>query len=156
MSAPRFDIFGPIDTEPAPRIYHTTVRAHPRRVRGEPPTSGAALRDAALAKLAAAPSAKLALAYVRAKLADLYRSRAATWPAHQTPYVNADDADRLLREWSECPPEIHAKGNQNWRGSIFRGKCWRLTGTSQPALRKHMHGTTIPGWRYVDGSPDHS
>jgi hypothetical protein len=88
----------------------------------------------------------LALEYVRGKLAELYRSRAASWPKDRTPYCNADDAARLLREWADCPREIHDKGNQNWRGHIFR-RGWVRTGTSTPALRKHMRGTDLPGWR---------
>lgn len=140
-AAVQLDAFTP---PPVPaRVHRTHVRAHLRTVK-HAPVPGAALRDRALASHS--PAVTLALDYVRRKLAELYRSRAATWPAERVPYVNADDAARLLREWPECPREIHELGHQNWRGQIFR-KGFVRTGTSAPALRKHMRATDLPGWR---------
>lgn len=126
------------------RVHRTHVRAHLRTVKHAQP-SGAALKERALT-LPPSAAVSIALEYVRAKLAELYRSRVATWPKERTPYVNSDDAARLLREWAECPREIHHLGHQNWRGQIFR-KGFARTGTSSPALRKHMKGTDLPGWR---------
>jgi hypothetical protein len=143
-AAVQLDAFAP--QAPAPRVHRTHVRAHLRTVRNAQPT-GAALKDKALT-LPPSSAVAIALEYVRTKLAELYRSRASTWPKERTPYVNSDDAARLLREWAECPREIHHLGHQNWRGQIFR-KGFTRTGTSSPALRKHMKGTDLPGWRAV-------
>jgi hypothetical protein len=147
-AAQSVDLFGPIPTA-STAIRKTPVRAHMRRVQGPPPPTGAELRDAGIAKATKTPATKTALQYVRAKLLELYHERAAEWPAHRTPYVNADDADRLIRQWAECPPEIHQKQSQNWRGAVFR-TGWTRTVGDTPSLRKHMRATALPGWRPID------
>jgi hypothetical protein len=123
---------------PAPRVHRTAVRAHLRTVKGSLPVAAPAHTPS--------EAVTIALDYVRAKLAELYRSRAASWSKERTPFVNADDAARILREWAECPSEIHHLGHQNWRGHIFRAG-WVKTGTYSPSLRKHMRATDLPGWR---------
>jgi hypothetical protein len=147
-----FDGTAALDLRHAPAPTHTVdVRAHLRTLPGPATPSGVARKEAALSAHEASDPKARALAYVREQLRDLYRSRAATWPAHQVAYVNADDADRILRSWPQYPVELHTLGN-NWRGSIFRGAHWKIvTGADQPSLRAHLHGTSIPGWKYVEG-----
>lgn len=134
-AAVQLDAF--VASAPAPRVHRTHVRAHLRTVKGTP--------QPATHREPSSDAVALALEYVRGKLAELYRSRAATWPKDRTPFVNADDAARLLREWPACPREA-IDGPQDWRGSIFR-KGWVKTGTYSPSLRKHMRATDLPGWR---------
>jgi hypothetical protein len=143
---------GPMEAAPMRR---TPVRAHMRRVQGPPPPTGAQLRDAALVRMTADAATQHALEYVRAKLVELYRMRVAAWPSNQTPFVNADDVARIIREWPECPPEIHARRSQDWRGAVFR-KGWAKTGTYSRSLRPHMRATDLPGWRPLDAAESHS
>src|SRR4051812_36838763 len=82
---------------PAPRVHRTHVRAHLRTVKGTP--------QPATHREPSSDAVTLALEYVRGKLAELYRSRVATWPAYRPAFVNADDAAKILREWPECPQE---------------------------------------------------
>jgi hypothetical protein len=109
----------------------------------------------ALVRMTADAATQHALEYVRAKLVELYRMRVAAWPSNQTPFVNADDVARIIREWPECPPEIHARRSQDWRGAVFR-KGWAKTGTYSRSLRPHMRATDLPGWRPLDAAESHS
>jgi hypothetical protein len=131
---------------PAMRPRRVPVRAHLRTVAGEAPPSGRQLRDAALADHEADEAKAAAIAYLREHLTALYQSRAATWPASETPFVNADDADRLLREWAECPAAIYDLRSQNWKGAVF-ARGFARTGTHQRSLRRHMRATELPGWK---------
>lgn len=127
-----------VASAPAPLVHRTHVRAHLRTVKGTTPAS--------TPREPSSDAVTLALEYVRGKLAELYRSRAATWPAYRVAFVNADDAASVLRNWPECPQEAKEGEGQNWRGHIFR-KGWVKTGTYTRSLRKHMRATDLPGWR---------
>lgn len=139
----------------SPPAHRTPVRAHMRRVKGAPPPTGPELRDAGLAQATQSKATKLAIEYVRARLIELYRIRVSAWPAHQVPYVNADDVARIIREWAECPREIHERRSQDWRGAVFR-KGWAKTGTHSPSLRPHMRATELPGWRPIESTESHT
>lgn len=130
---------------PARRV---PVRAHLRTVGGESPPSGKQLRDRALADHEGDAAKATAIAYLREQLGALYRSRAATWPADQAPFVNADDSDRLLREWSARPAALDALRSQNWKGAVF-ARGFTRTGTHQRSLRRHMRATDLPGWKLI-------
>ena len=130
---------------PAPVTHVVEVRAHLRTVAGERPPTGAERRDAALANQEAREASAKALAYVRAKLADLYRSRVRANAGTQG--VTADDADRILKEWPHFPRELAALPKQNWRGAIFNPRDWEKTGASITATRGHLNGTSLPLWR---------
>lgn len=140
-----------VDEAPAVPPRRVPVRAHSRRVTGEAPTTGKEDRDAALMHHEARAAVRGALEYVRTKLRELYRSRLAR---STDAFVTADDIETILRNWPLCPDEATTSyGPQHWRGSVFRERGWQLTGTSVPALRKHMRATTLPAWRFVDPSP---
>jgi hypothetical protein len=153
MSVSQTDVFGqPMDV---PVTHVTKVRAHRRRVAGPAPATGAERKEAALTKLEAHALVLPAVEYVRGKLTELYRSRAASWSQpgpewdpNLAPYVNADDVDTILREWADCPPAIFALPSQDWRGVIFR-KGFQKTGTYRRSTRAHMNATDLPGWRPV-------
>jgi hypothetical protein len=128
--------------------HRVPVRAHSRVIEGPPPATGLALRDAALEKMARREAVKIALPYVREQLVVIYRERVRT--GKKRAYVNADDAAGVLEMWAECPPALYQGTHpQHWRGLIFRAKGWQLHGTSSPAIRRHMRGTTLPNWIYV-------
>jgi hypothetical protein len=133
---------------PAP-THEVSVRAHLRTVPGEAPASGAERRDAILAAHETDDVKRVALDYVRGKLAALYHERvlASRWTG-EVPYVTADDADRLLTEWAQYPAELRAQGN-SWRGSIFKPGAWQKAGPDVPSTRDRMHATPIACWRYV-------
>lgn len=136
-----------------PITHRVPVRAHTRRVGGEAPPSGQQLRDTALADHAGDAAKATAIAYLREKLADLYRTRAATWPSDQTPFVNADDSDRLLREWTHRPTALDDLKSQNWKGAVF-ARGFARTGTHQKSLRRHMRATDLPGWKLATPTTD--
>lgn len=144
MSLPlqQLDILGG-ECAPEP-VRRTAVRAHLRRVKGSPPPSGAERRDAALSRHLEREAVRHARAYVRARLLELYRARAATDPNAS---VSADDADVILRAWPECPPEIFALRSQAWRGSLFTGGAWVRTGERIVSIRPGMHAHDYPTWR---------
>jgi hypothetical protein len=134
--------------EPEPITHAVPVRAHMRAVPGEAPPSGRERRDAALAGHETRDASAKALAYVRGKLAELYRSRVRALPSFPERHgVTADDADRILREWPQFPKELLELPKQNWRGAIFNPRQWEKTGQSVPATRDHMNSTTLPLWR---------
>lgn len=148
----QLDVLGLLDAEPeAPRprlvetpTRRTPVRAHMRRMKGSPPPSVVERRDAALVRHAEREAVRVAREYVRARLLDLYRARAATDP-HAS--VSADDADVILRAWAECPPEIFALKSQAWRGTLFTGGAWTRTGARIVSTRPGMHAHDYPTWR---------
>jgi hypothetical protein len=129
--------------------YRTPVRAYTRRVKGDAPPSGAERRNAALAQLEAKDAVKSAKEYVRAKLRALYDSRAAVDPAQA--FVTADDVEAILRDWPQCPAVLR-RGPQKWRGTVFAGKGWALTGRTVPSTRPEMRAHRNPAWRPVDAS----
>lgn len=129
--------------------HRVAVRAHTRRVDGPPPPTGTQLRDEALEKLTRAEGVQTALAYVREQLKLLYLQRRRD-PRGDPASVNADDAAEILRGWAEAPPEVHAVGQQYWRGQIFRAKGWHMTGTLTTSTRAKMRATATPNW-YYDG-----
>jgi hypothetical protein len=134
----------------APPTRRTPVRAHMRRVQGPPPPSGVERRDAALAQHTQKEDVRAALEYVRAKLRTLYETRAATDPHHAG--VTADDVDALLKEWAACPGSLRT-GRQAWRGSVFAGKGWQLTGEYVRSARPEMNAHRNPKWRPVAVTP---
>lgn len=139
--------------EPEPVTHQVEVRAHLRAVPGERPATGAERRDAALAGHETRDASSRALAYVRDKLAELYRSRVRALPSFPEKHgVTADDADRILKEWPQFPRELLALPKQNWRGAIFNPRHWEKTGQSVPAKRGHMNATTLPLWRLRDAA----
>ncbi len=81
------------------------------------------------------------LTYVRAKLLEVYhqRERLCVEAYH---FVTADDAARILEEWTEFPNG----GSQNWRGAIFR-KGWERLEGDVPSLRASHNGTPLARWR---------
>lgn len=148
--APSTDL-GPLfggTPEPEPVVHQVEVRAHLRSVPGERPATGAERRDAALSGHETREASARALAYVREKLAELYRSRVRALPSFPEQHgVTADDADRILKAWPQFPRELTELPKQNWRGAIFNPRQWEKTGRSSPAKRGHMNATTLPQWR---------
>ena len=140
-------LFAYEESSSAEPIHVVPVRAHVRRVRGEAPPSGAERRDHALSAHEQHEAKAVALAYVREKLAELYEERklAARWTGEE-PHVTGDDADRLLREWSEYPRALASMGN-NWRGAIFNPRSWERTGHDVESTRPHMRSTRMACWR---------
>lgn len=142
------DLFASIDGALALELTHEVeVRAHLRTVPGAAPLSGEERKQLALVTLEGRKATQAALAYVRGKLAELYRSRLATWPAHRVAFVNADDADRILRTWAYYPTSLKEKPNY-WRGSIWAKGQWEVVvGAEHPSLRPELNATSLPGWR---------
>jgi hypothetical protein len=137
--------------EPEPVVHQVEVRAHLRAVPGERPPAGTERRDAALSGHETRDASSRALAYVREKLAELYRSRVRALPSFPEQHgVTADDADRILKAWPQFPRELAELPKQNWRGAIFNPRSWEKTGQSAPAKRGHMNATTLPLWRLRD------
>jgi hypothetical protein len=92
-----------------------------------------------------------ALAYVREKLAELYRSRVRALPSFPESHgVTADDADRILREWPHFPRELLELPKQSWRGAIFNPRMWERTGRMIRSTREHLNATDLPVWRLRD------
>lgn len=141
-----------LDEPSAPvRARRVPVRAHLRRVTGAEPAGGDERRDTALLKLEAKQATQRAVAYVRTQLRQLYRLRAMRSP---DAYVTADDVERILRDWPQCPDEAKAShGPQHWRGTVFRGPGWRHTGRTVPSLRPHMNATALPCWIPTERTP---
>ena len=138
-------MFAP-DTQPAPVTHRVEVRAHIRTIDGPPPPSGAQLRQEALQKHETDRIKQIAIRHVRSALVALWVERdrdAIRWPIA---YVNADDVDRILRQWASCPRELHDLPG-HWKGAIFQGPTWqKLVGQDRPSVRPHMHGTNLPSW----------
>jgi hypothetical protein len=147
----------PAPTAPAtPAAIHVVpVRALVRRVRGDAPPSGAERRDAALSAHEQHEAKALALAYVREKLAGLYQERVSAalfLREDQTVVgVTADDIDAILHRWPEYPRELRDLPG-HWKGTVFRGGDWELTGQRIRSARAHMRATELPVWRVRDAS----
>lgn len=142
------DVATPV-TPVVPITHKVPVRAHRRTIGAPPPLTGRQRRDAALDTLATREATQGAVAYVRAQLLALYRSRGAT---DRDAYVTADDIETVLRDWPDCPKEAQpAHGPQFWRGTVFR-KGWRQTGKSVPSDRPHLHATAMPCWVPTDST----
>jgi hypothetical protein len=136
---------------PEPVTHQVEVRAHLRSVSGQAPPSGRDRRDTALAGHEGREASAVALAYVREKLAELYRSRVRALPSFPEKHgVTADDADRILKEWPQFPRELLALPKQNWRGAIFTAKHWERTGRMVRSAREHLNATDLPVWRLRD------
>jgi hypothetical protein len=139
--------------KPDPVTHQVEVRAHLRAVPGERPATGAERRDAALAGHETRDASSRALAYVRDKLAELYRSRVRALPSFpERHFVTADDADRILREWPQFPKELLELPKQNWRGAIFTRGTWERTGRLVSSKREHLNATDLPCWRLRDAA----
>lgn len=138
--------FAPTDLAARRRV---PVRAHLRTVGGVTPPSGAERKEAALDALAAKEVTQRMVAYVRSELRTIYARRLAL--LGDSACVTADDIDVVLRCWPECPAEAQpAHGPQHWRGTVFRGKGWRLTNRTVRSVRPHMNSTSLPCWIATD------
>jgi hypothetical protein len=138
------------DNGPLFDVHEVPVRAHMRTVKGAKPADAL---PGVMASFDADDSVQRAKAYVREKLAELYRERCNAFRMGAQSvegYVTADDADRLLREWPQFPKDLLSRESQAWRGSIFRGGGWYKTGRHVNATRAHMNGTELPCWALRD------
>lgn len=137
----------------AVRPRRVPVRAHLRSVGRVAPATGREQKDAALLAMEGRAAISGALAYVRAQLLDLYRSRVQRGPAFA--FVTADDVETILEKWPRCPDEAKRGGGpQNWRGTIFGGGKWRkIAGPGVPSLRPHMRHTELAKWRPTQDTP---
>lgn len=139
------DMFG--TSSPALVTHVVEVRAHLRTVPGAKPASGAERRDAALDDMAGREPVQIALAYAREKLVALFKSRQ-SWMTGDKHWVNADDADKIWRQWAQFPVELR-DANANWKGSTFNAKGWkRIPGRTTPSLRDRMNRTDLALWRW--------
>ena len=144
-------LFGGEPSEPAPAeqpAHLVPVRAHLRRVPGEAPPSGKELRDTALAAHEADEAKAVAIAYLRTELATLYHERrnASLFGEARVPVgVTADDIDALLHRWSACPRVLHEIPG-HWKGAVFRGGEWTMTGERIRSARPHLRATELPVW----------
>lgn len=134
-------------------ITHTVpVRAHRRTIGGSAKPSGVERKDAALDRHETKAMVQRVVAYVREELRTIYRRRFEL--TGDDAGVTADDVEDVLRLWPACPKEAQpAHAPQMWRGTVFRGKGWRLTGRSVPSRRPHMNGTQMPCWAPTDETP---
>lgn len=136
----------------SPPTHKTPVRAHLRRVKGAPPPSGIERKDAALAQHEQKETVRVAKEYLRDRLRDLYRARALADPVGAS--VTADDIDELLKAWPACP-RVLLEGRQAWRGTVFAGKGWQLTGETKRSTRPAMNAHRNPCWRPVQADAAH-
>ena len=136
---------------PAPQ-RKVPVRAHLRTVGGDAPPSGQERKAKVLDSHQAREVTHRCVAYVRAELRGLYRSRVIVSPFASDHYVTADDVETILGDWADCPDEAKpSHGPQHWRGAVFRGKGWRqIPGRTVPSVRPHMNATALPCWEPTD------
>ncbi len=133
--------------ENAPIVRRTEVRAHMRRVPGEPLPTGEERKKAALDAHDLNAHKRAAKEWVREELRKLYASRCNDRIRFPVPFVNADDAKRLLDNWPQRPRELDAIEG-HWRGTIFK-KGFEHTGGRRPTVRDELKGTELPDWRPI-------